>query len=94
MRTFLENRLFGLASLIFISAFLFYYTIWVIVLPFVSEPYQSLVSAYFPPVSLALAIPVAIGSFASLLLLGRAFHLVCQDRRREAEFLEQEWKTK
>jgi len=103
MRTFLENRLFGLATLIFISVFLFYYTIWVIVLPFVSEPYKSLVSRFFPPVSVALAIPVAIGSFVSLLLLGRAFHLVCQDRKKEAEavdqdrrreFQEQGWKTK
>lgn len=103
MKTFLENRHFGLATLIFISVFLFYYTIWVIVLPFVSEPYESLVSRFFPPVSVALAIPVAIGSFVSLLLLGRAFHLVCQDRKKEAEavdqdrrreFQEQEWKTK
>jgi len=92
MKTFLENRLFGLAALIFISVFLFYYTLWVIVLPFVSEPYQSMVSHYFPPVSLALAIPVGMGSFVSLLLLGRAFHLVCQDRVREKEMLEQERK--
>lgn len=94
MKTFLENRLFGLAALIVISVFLFYYTIWVIVLPFVSEPYQSMVSAYFPPVSLALAIPVAMGSFVSLLLLGRAFQLVCQDRERERKMVEKERKMK
>lgn len=94
MKTFLENRLFGLATLIFISVFLFYYTLWVIVLPFVSEPYQSIVSQYFPPVSLALAIPAAMGSFVSLLLLGRAFHLVCQDRAREKELVEKERKRK
>lgn len=86
--------MFGLSALIVTSVALFYYTAWVIFLPFVSQPYRSIVSYYFPPVSLALAIPVLIGSFLSLLLLGRAWHLVCQDRERERWELEQERKAK
>jgi len=90
MRLVSENRLYGLAALILTGIFLFYYTVWVIVLPFVSDPYRTIVSSFFPPVSLALAIPAGIGSFLSILLLSRAWVLVCQDRQREKRELEEE----
>jgi len=39
MRTLLENRQYGFCVLIFTSILLFYYSLWVIVMPFVDEDY-------------------------------------------------------
>jgi len=89
MRTLLENRQYGFCVLILTSIFLFYYTLWVIILPFVDEDYLPHVARYFPPIHLAFAIPLGLGSFLSVLLFSRAFYLVCQDRREEQKKLKQ-----
>ena len=60
-----------------------YYTLWVIVLPFVDKEYLDSVSVYFPPLEFALAIPAFIGSFVFVVLLLRAYHLVKLDREQE-----------
>lgn len=87
MRTLLENRQYGFCVLIFTSIILFYYTLWVIVLPFVDEDYLPHVARFFPPIHLAFAIPLGLGTFVGVLLFSRAFYLVSQDRREEQDRL-------
>jgi len=82
-----NNRDFAYCVLGFTSVILIYYTMWVILLPFVEEDYLPAVARFFPPIHLAFCIPVGIGTFISLLLLSRAFYLVRQDRREEVQRL-------
>jgi len=79
----LENRDFGKLLLFLTSIFFFYYTLWVLALPFVDEDYKKTVTAYFLPVELALGIPSAIGTSVFLLLLLNAYRLVKFDRDQE-----------
>lgn len=76
----IENQDLGKIILSFTGLVFLYYTFWVIFLPFVDEEYKDRVSAFFPPLTLALTIPSAIGSSVFLLLLVRAYHLVRLDR--------------
>lgn len=79
----IENRELGKIILTLTLASFVYYTLWVIVLPFVDKEYLDSVSIYFPPLELALAIPAFIGSFVFIVLLLRAYHLVKLDREQE-----------
>jgi len=83
----LENRDIGKLCLFLTSVAFVYYTLWVIVLPFVDEKYMDFISRFFPPLELALIIPAAIGSTVFVLLLTRAYHLVEVDRAREKDNL-------
>lgn len=76
----IENRDLGKIILTITGLIFLYYTLWVIVLPFVDDEYIDRVSAFFPPLTLALTIPSVIGTSVFLLLLGRAYHLVLVDR--------------
>lgn len=79
----IENSDLGKLILTFTGVIFLYYTLWVIVLPFVDKEYLDSVSIYFPPLELALAIPAITGSTVFIALLLRAYHLVCLDRKRE-----------
>ena len=79
----IENQDLGKVLLFLTSVFFFYYTLWVLALPFVDEDYKEIVTAYFPPVELALGIPSAIGTVLFLLLLLNAYRLVKFDRDQE-----------
>ena len=83
MKIWIENRDLGklLLSLTFIS--FFYYTLWVIALPFVQSEYKETINAFFPPVELALIIPSSIGTLIFLTLFARAYQLVRLDREQE-----------
>jgi len=78
-----ENCELGKAILTLTFLSFVYYTLWVIVLPFVDEEYLDSVSAFFPPLELALAIPAFIGSFVFVSLLIRAYQLVKLDRQEQ-----------
>ncbi len=58
-----------------------YYTLWVIGLPFVDAEYKKSVSAFFPPVELALGIPSLLGTILFGALFLRAYYLVRLDRK-------------
>lgn len=77
----LENETVGKLNLVLLSLFFTYYTVWVIVLPFVDADYLPLVHRFFPPVEVALGVPALVGSTAFLLLLIRAYYLVRKDRK-------------
>ena len=79
----IENQDLGKVLLFLTSVFFFYYTLWVLALPFVDEDYKEIVTAYFPPVELALGIPSAISTVLFLLLLLNAYRLVKFDRDQE-----------
>ncbi len=79
----IENRDIGRFWLIIASLGFFYYTLWVIGLPFVDEDYKATVSQFFPPLELALIIPSAIGSIVFIALVARAYHLVRLSRRAD-----------
>lgn len=79
----IENQVLGKVLLFLTSVFFFYYTLWVLALPFVDEDYKEIVTAYFPPVELALGIPSAISTVLFLLLLLNAYRLVKFDRDQE-----------
>ena len=79
----IENSDLGKVILTLTGILFVYYTLWVIVLPFVDEEYLEIVSIYFPPLELALAIPAITGTSVFIVLLLRAYHLVCLDRRQE-----------
>jgi len=81
----MENRQYGICMLTFTAIILIYYTLWVIVLPFVDEEYLPFISRFFPTVYLAFAIPLGFGTCVSLALFSRAYFLVLQDRREELE---------
>ena len=78
-----ENRHFAFVSLGLASLFILYYTIWVIVLPFVDSDYSDIVQTFFYPVEVALGVPAALGSAIFLSLLARAYYLVCKDRAND-----------
>ncbi len=87
---FVENRTLGRAGLALLGAFLLYYSIWVLALPFLEGPpwLVHLVRRAFPfPVSAALGVPAALGTALLGTLLARAYYLVLQDRRVEREEL-------
>ena len=83
MMIWIENRDLGKVILSLTFILFFYYTLWVIVLPFVDEDYKETINAYFPPVELALVIPSSIGTIIFLSLLLRAYTLIKMDRERE-----------
>ena len=76
----IENRDLGKVYLSVTFVAFAYYTLWVIVLPFVEPEYKDRVSAFFPPLQLALLVPSVIGATVFTLLLCRAYHLVSLDR--------------
>lgn len=71
----------GWLNLTLVSVLFFYYTAWVIVLPFVDEAYLPLARTAFPlGPEYALGIPCALAAVVCLPLLLRAHQLVRQDR--------------
>jgi len=84
----IENSDLGKVILTLTGVSFVYYTLWVIVLPFVDEEYLDSVSIYFPPLELALVIPAIAGTSVFIALLLRAYHLVCLDRRQEKKTAE------
>lgn len=81
MKIWIENRDLGKLCLTLTGIAFFYYTLWVIVLPFVDEEYKAQISAYFPPLPLAFIIPSLIGTSVFVALLIRAYQLVLLDRK-------------
>jgi len=78
-----ESRWAGRAYLTLSVAFLAYYTLWVLGLPFVEPSYFPLVKPFFPwPVSVALGLPALTGTLLFGGLLARAYWLVRLDRAR------------
>ena len=80
----IENRDLGKVYLSVTLTLFAYYTLWVIVLPFVEPEYKETVSAFFPPLELALIVPAVLGVTLFTLLLGRAYQLVCLDRSEDS----------
>jgi len=74
------GRRLGFTGLTLSLLFVLYYTLWIIGLPFVQPEYQQLVSSFFPPISIGLGVPAAIGTTAFLFLFLEAYYLVCKDR--------------
>ena len=86
---FVENRIVGRSNLVLLSAFLVYYSLWVLALPFVDgspDWLRLVVHRLFPlPASVALGIPAGMGLATLLTLLARAYYLVRKDRGEEEE---------
>ena len=74
---YMESRTVGIINLSLAGIFFLYFTIIVIVLPFVESEE---VKSYFPPVELMLGIPTLLGTVIILSLLARAYYLVRKDR--------------
>ncbi len=90
MSVFVENRTLGRVYLTLLALFVVYYSLWVLALPFVSDSAPDwlldLVRVLFPArASVALGIPALLGTVLLTSLLARAYYLVRQDRRLEAE---------
>ena len=83
MAKLMENRLLGRIYLAATAIFFAYYTLWVIVTPFVDSEYHDIWFAVFPPVSYALLPPAITSSVVFLLLLARTYYLVRQSRRKQ-----------
>ena len=77
----MENRIKGYINIALTLLFFTYYTIWVIVLPFVDVAYASIVHKIFPPVEFALGIPCLTVGSIFLILLGQAYYMVIKDRK-------------
>ncbi len=77
----LESQLAGRLILGLTAIGFAYYTLWVIALPFVDAEYKKQVSAFFPPVELALGIPSLVGTVLFCGLFFRAYYLVTLDRK-------------
>jgi len=85
MKFKVENRHYGLIILSLTLTFVLYYTVWVIVLPFVDEEYLPYISSFFPPLYLAFSLPLGIGFMITAFLFLRAYYLVIEDRKNEAK---------
>ena len=81
----IENRDLGKILIALTLVFFFYYTFWIIVLPFVDEEYKQQVAAFFPAVEIALFIPAATATLMFAMLWARAYQLVQADRTLEAK---------
>lgn len=79
-----ENRTLGIINLTLVALFLTYYTLWIIGLPFVEEPYLDLARKAFPiPPTVGLGVPCLTAAIMIGALGFRAYHLVQKDRRND-----------
>ena len=62
-----------------------YYTVWVLVLPFVPEEFTLVKTRFFPPVELALGLPALLGTVVIVALFLRTWYLVREDRARDVK---------
>ncbi len=78
----MEVRVVGRLHLAAAAIFFVYYSLWVIGTPFVDPAYRRLWSRAFPPPSHALLAPAVLSTAVFLTLLGRAYYLVSENRRK------------
>ena len=80
----MENKVKGVINIGLSSLFFLYYSLWVIGLPFVDEEYAAVIHKFFPPVEYALGIPCVVFGIIFMILLVKAYMLVCYDRKNKA----------
>ena len=79
----IENRTAGFIYLGIFGLIFAYFTVWVIILPFIDEDVKRRhVEWLFPPVEVALLTPVIVGSLIFFALFARAYYLVNKCRKK------------